>query len=279
MRNLSTSLFSIISNDRYLASSIQSSLIYTTNSKSSQIIIISEVCNLHTERKIRFFSCRSHIFQDRIKKRSQILRFISQIFHRIPIFCTRINNRKIRLLIARPKQNKQIKKLINHSVWSCRRFINFIKHDHRFESEFKTFFEHKFGLWHRTFIRIYYENHRIHHPQNSLYFASKVRMSWSIYDIDSLALVFNRGILGINGDSSLPFLIVIVHNKVLLFHFFEGSRLPQELVYKWSLSMIYMGDNCDISNCHLLFGIKNKKPESDFLVFSLKSSILKLVWV
>ena len=136
MRDLSTSLYSIISDNRYLTSCTQSSLIYTPNSKPSQIIIISEVCNLHTKREIRFLSCWSNIFQDRIKKRSQILRFISQIFHRIPIFCARINNRKIRLLIARPKQNKQIKKLINHSVRSCCWFINFIKHDHRFESEF-----------------------------------------------------------------------------------------------------------------------------------------------
>ena len=256
MRDLPCSFLSIISDDRYLTSSIQSSLIHTPNSKSPQIIIISEVRNLHTKRKIRFFSCWSYIFQDRIKKRSQILRFISQIFHCIPIFCARINNRKIHLLITRPKQNKQIKKLINHSVRSCRWFINFVEYDHRLESEFKTLFKHKFGLWHRPFIRIHHENHRIHHPQNSLYLASKVRMSWGIYDINPLTLIFNRGIFGINGDSPLPFLIVIVHNEVLLFHFFEGSRLPQELVYEWSLSMIYMGDNCDISNGHLFFGRK-----------------------
>ncbi len=146
------------------------------------------------------------------KNRRQIDWFITKRSECIPIFCTCINNVKVRLFISRSELNKQIKKHINNLFWSSCWFVNLIQDHYRFQSKFERFFQNKFGLWHRSLIRVNNEQNTIYHTQNAFYFRSEVSMSWCVNNIDCFFLITNRSIFRINCNTSFAFLIITIHH-------------------------------------------------------------------
>ena len=132
MSDFSGSLITVVIIDNDLFSWFYRSFIHTSNSKSSQKIVISKIYDLHS--KILFWKIWSfrNIFHNCFEKRSHIFLFISKISHRKSIFCTCIDYREICLFIRCSKQDKKIKKHINHFTWSSCRFIDFIDDNDRF---------------------------------------------------------------------------------------------------------------------------------------------------
>ena len=73
-------------------------------------------------------------------------------------------------------------------------------------------------------------------------------MAGSVNDIDLDAVIFNSSILGEDRDSSLPLYIAGVHNSFPNFLVIpEYSALAQHTVNKRSLTVVNMGDNCNVS--------------------------------
>ena len=74
-------------------------------------------------------------------------------------------------------------------------------------------------------------------------------MSWSIDDVDLGVFIKYSCILGQNRDSTLSLNIVGVHDA--LFYFLVGTEhttLTQQLVYQGSFTVVYMGDNGNVSD-------------------------------
>ena len=74
-------------------------------------------------------------------------------------------------------------------------------------------------------------------------------MAGRVYDVDLEVVIKHRGVLGENGDAALTFEIVGVHDAVD--QFLIGAKyaaLAQHGVNERGLSVIDVGDNCDIAN-------------------------------
>src|SRR3989344_1112598 len=74
-------------------------------------------------------------------------------------------------------------------------------------------------------------------------------MAGSINDINFISFVLYGSILGKNHNPALALQLIAIHNKIAgIFFCFKYFRLPQERVNERRFPVIYMSDNCNISN-------------------------------
>ena len=77
-------------------------------------------------------------------------------------------------------------------------------------------------------------------------------MARSIYDIDLYALIFDRGVLREDRNTTFSFEIIRVHDSLLNFlALTEHASLCQHCIYERCFTMIDMCDDCNISDIFL----------------------------
>ena len=115
-------------------------------------------------------------------------------------------------------------------------------------SQFHRPSQYKAGLGHGSLRRIHQKNDAVDHFQDPFHFAAEIRVAGGVHNIDLHPLIHDRSVLGENGDPPLPLQISRVHDP-LLHHliFVVFSALLEQLVYQGRFSMVYMGDNRDVS--------------------------------
>src|SRR3989344_1195062 len=102
-----------------------------------------------------------YMSQNSIKKRRQVIRFVSQLEFSNTGSSVGIDYRKICLFLASPKLKKQFQNLLFAKRRISSRLINLVYDYNRFKSQFKRFFQNKSSLWHWPFLSIDYQKHRI----------------------------------------------------------------------------------------------------------------------
>ena len=83
-------------------------------------------------------------------------------------------------------------------------------------------------------------------------------MAWGIDDVDANIFIFERCVLGLDGNAPFPLEVHRVHHS--LGHDLvrtEGTRLAEELVDQRRLPVIDVSDNSNISE----FGVHHKNPK------------------
>ena len=77
-------------------------------------------------------------------------------------------------------------------------------------------------------------------------------MSRGVHDVDFIALIMNRGVLGQNGDAALPLQIAGVHDALHRSLVFPvRAALLQQLVHQGGLAVVNVCNNGNISNVFL----------------------------
>ena len=98
-------------------------------------------------------------------------------------------------------------------------------------------------------MRVHQQHHAVHHAEHALHFAAKIGVPRGIDDVDVVAVVFNGGVFGENGDAALFFQVVAVHHA--LFYLLvgaESARLAQKLVHQRGFAVVDVGDDGDVAN-------------------------------
>ncbi len=109
--------------------------VHTSDRKSSEEVVIRKVECLHTK-CLGGVVCRNwNFFQNRFKKRGEILAFIIRIFHCNTITTDRIHGRKVELFIMRTELHKEFKYRIVCSSSIRTWFINLVDNNNRFETK------------------------------------------------------------------------------------------------------------------------------------------------
>ena len=139
--------------------------------------------------------------------------------------------------------------MVNHPTGAGGRFVNFVDDNNGAQAKRKGFFGNEAGLRHRAFLRVHQQHHAVHHAEHALHFAAKIGVPRSIDDVNVVAVVFDGGVFGENGDTALFFQVVAVHHA--LFYLLvgaESARLAQKLVYQRGFAVVDVGDDGDIAN-------------------------------
>ncbi len=140
-------------------------------------------------------------------------------------------------------------------VWSITqlvaggRFVDFVDYHNRAQAERQGFFGNEAGLRHRAFLRIDQQHHAINHAQHTLHFAAEIGVSGGVDDVDVVALIFDGGVFGENGNAAFFFEVVAVHHAfVNLLVGAEGAGLAQKLVDQRGFAVVNVGDDGDIAD-------------------------------
>ena len=112
----------------------------------------------------------------------------------------------------------------------------------------------------RTVGGVHDEQHAVNHVHDALHFAAEIRVTGRVHNVDMVILVFERGILGADGDALLLLQVHRIHQALLLRLVLvgaEGAGLFEQAVHERRLAVVHVRDNRDISyvlhiKCHRL---------------------------
>ena len=219
------------------------------NAKATGVVVIIQLRNLQLQGGVGIAAGLGRVFQNGFKQHAHI-GFAAVFFQTGKAAQTRcVHNREIQLLIACAQAVKQFKGLVNHPAGAGGRFVDFVNHHNRAQTQRKGFFGNEAGLRHRAFLRVHQQHHAVHHAEHALHFAAKIGVPRSIDDVDMVAVVFDGGVFGENGDTALFFQVVAVHHA--LFYLLvgaESARLAQQLVNKGGFAVVHVGDDGDVAD-------------------------------
>eukprot|EP00982_Pelagococcus_subviridis_P013556 31264-Pelagococcus_subviridis.AAC.2 len=98
-------------------------------------------------------------------------------------------------------------------------------------------------------LRVDEEKDAVHHVQDALHLAAKVRVTWGVDDVHLRALVRHRGVLGEDGDPALALEVVGVHDASLdLFVVSEHLGLREHRVHERGLPVVDVRDDGDVAD-------------------------------
>src|SRR5690625_1594386 len=103
-------------------------------------------------------------------------------------------------------------------------------------------------LLHGLIARIDQQQYPIYHRLYTFNLTTKLRMTWSIHDVDINIIEFYGTIFSQYGDATLALNIIRIHNALgdLLIRP-KGTGLTEQLIDESGLAMINVSNNGDIS--------------------------------
>jgi hypothetical protein len=127
--------------------------------------------------------------------------------------------------------------------------VDLVDDDHGGELGFEGFGEDVTRLRQRAFGGVDEEEDAIDHLEGALDLAAKVGVAGRVDDVDLVAVVVERGVLGEDGDAALALQIVGVHDAIgdgLVGA--EGAALAKHGVDQRGLAVIDVGDDGDVED-------------------------------
>ena len=139
--------------------------------------------------------------------------------------------------------DEQLVHLVEYFFGSSISTVNFVDDNNGRKIERQCLLQHIARLRKRTFGGVDQEQNAVNHGEGSLYFPTKVGVTRSVHQVDLGVLVDHRGSFSQNGDASLTFLVIGVHDTIdhrLVSS--ERSSGTQKSVHKSCFSMVNVRD-------------------------------------
>ena len=155
------------------------------------------------------------------------------------------------MLIGGVQRDEQIKNQIEDLVRRRIIAIDLIDNHDRLGTRFEGFAEHKPRLSLRTICGIDDQKNAVDHVHDAFDFAAKIGMPRRINDVDVVIVVFERSVLGLDGDTLFALQVHGVHDPFFRRLGLIGAERPglfQQTIHQRGLAMINMGDNCNVSD-------------------------------
>ena len=152
------------------------------------------------------------------------------------------------LLFGGVQIQQQLQHFVHHFQRTGVGAVYFVDHHDDLVAQFQRLLQDKTGLGHGAFKGVYQQKDTVHHFQHPFHFAAEVGVAGGVDDVDLYILIVDRGVLGQDGDTTLPFDGIVVHHPVL--HglvFTESAALFEHFVHQGGFAVVDMGDNGDVA--------------------------------
>ena len=219
-----------------------------SNRDTSDIVIRLKRRHHHLQRTIRIPLRCGDLLHNRLHQRFQIVTLVLHLELCNTVTRRRIDHREVKLIVVRIEFHKEFEDLIIDIIHALIRAVNLVDNNDRLELLLKRFAQHILCLRHRSLKRIDKEEHAIHHIEDALHLTAKVCMPRCIYNIDLNIIVENCRVLRENRNAALTLNIPRVHHALAhLLVRAEHMTLPQHRIHKSRLTVVNVGNNCDIA--------------------------------
>ena len=162
-----------------------------------------------------------------------------------------IDERKIQLLVRRVERDEQFKHLVQNFFRVRVLAVNLVDDHDRLGAGFERLAQHEARLRLRAFGGIHHEQHAVNHVHDALDLAAEIRVAGRVHDVDVVILVFERGVLGADGDALFLLQIHRIHQaflRRLVLVGAEGAGLFEQAIHERGLAVVNVRDDGDISN-------------------------------
>ena len=195
------------------------------------------------------------------RRRNELHNGVVQRFHRgggigqfhlgVALFGGAIDEGEIELLIGGVQGHEQFEHLVEDLLGIGVVAVNLVDDHDGLGAGFKGLAQHEAGLRLRTFGGIHHEQHAVDHVHDTFDFAAEIRVSGSIHNVDVVVLVFERGVLGADGDALFFFKVHRIHQAFHLGFGLVGAEragLFEQAVHQGGLAVINVRDNSDVAD-------------------------------
>ncbi len=215
------------------------------------VIVVIQIRHENLKTISRLRARKRNVLHNRIKQRLHRAAGVFEFDFGVAFFRGAINERKIQLLIRRVERDEQFKNLVENFFRVRVLAVNLVDDHDRLRAGFERLAQHEARLRLRAFGGIHHEQHAVNHVHDALDLAAEIRVAGRVHDVDVVILVFERGVLGADGDALFLFQIHGIHQALflrLVLVFAKSSRLLEQAIHERGLAVVNVRDDGDISN-------------------------------
>ena len=220
----------------------------TSDTYSSDELVIVDRGNEKLKRVLLVTVGSRHIFQNSVKKRSQVCTGSVRIEGCGTCSARAEEHRRIELLVGRIKLKKKLKHLVAYLVKTGIGTVYLINNDDDSVIHGKSLFKHEASLGHRSLSRVNEKNNAVNHLEDTLNLTAEVCVTGGVDNVDLYVLVVDSRIFCKYGNTSLTLEVVRVHNSVFhLLIFTVDTALTKHLVNESGLSVVNVSNDRNVS--------------------------------
>ena len=194
----------------------------TADADTTHVGVVVELGNLELQRPVGIGGRCRRVLENSFKQRGHIRLGAQMIGAGPPLQGRGIDHREVELRVGGTELVEQVEGLINDPAWARTRTVDLVDHDDSLEAQRQCLAGDEARLRHRAFDSIDQQQHAIDHRQHTLNLAAKVGVPGSVDNVDAVAAVFDGAVLGQNGDATLFFDGIAVHDPFA--HLFVGGE-------------------------------------------------------
>ncbi len=216
---------------------------------SPEVIAVVEVGNEHLEIARAATLGRGDLLDDRVEERLHVRAVLVDFLDGVTGLGAGVNHREIELLVAGVQFHEQLEHHVQHLVRTGVLAVDLVDDYNDLRALLHRLLEHELRLRLRAVVRIDHEQDAVDHAHDALDLAAEVGVAGGVHDVDVVAVVLERGVLGTDGDAFFALQVHGVHHALVRFLVgAEGAGLAQQAIDERGLAMIDVGDDGDVSD-------------------------------
>ena len=226
----------------------QGTSVHTAYGDTSRVGRIVERGNQHLRRTFQLLRSRD-VFHDGIQQRGDGTRRCLPVFTHPVVLGRTVEHGEVQLVFCGVEAEHQVEHHFVHFFRTAVRFVHFVDHYNRFQSDLKGFLQHEAGLRHRAFEGVYQQNTSVGHVQDTFHFSTEVGVSRSIDNVDFRTVVIDGNVFGKDSDTSFPFQVVVIQYQFTVgLVVAEQVSRQHHLVHERGFPVVNVSNNGNVSN-------------------------------
>jgi hypothetical protein len=196
------------------------------------------------------------IFNDVFQQCNDVGSWVFPVMRHPVVFGGAKYDREVKLFFGSAQGVHQVEHLFVRPVRVAVGFVYLINDYDGFFAHLQCLLQYETGLRHRAFEGIHQEEHTVGHVEYTFHLATEVGVTWGVDDVDFCSLKVDGNVFGEDGDATLTLEVVVVEHQIAgHLVFLEDLGSEDHFVYQGGLTVVYVGDDCDVAN--ILHGKRN----------------------
>ena len=226
-----------------------STVVHFADADTAHILVVVDGAdqNLGSGSLVAFGS--GDIVQNGLKQRHHVVGLFVEVQGGKTALCGSVDEGAVELLIGSVEIHQKLQNLVHNLIRTGFRTVNLVDTDDNRQIQLQSLAQYETGLGHRSLESIHHKDNAVYHLQDTLYLAAEICMARGVDDVDFCVFIKYSRVFGKDRDSTLSFNGIGVHDTFSDFLICaENAALFQKLVYKGRFTVVYMGDDRNVTH-------------------------------
>ena len=220
----------------------------TANADNAEEAVVVQCGDLHLERAVAVNRRCRYVVDDRLVQRGHVFGHGSVVQAGNAVQGRGVDHFEVQLFVGGTEVVEQVEDLVQNPVRTRARTVNLVDHDDWLQAGFESLLGHEAGLRHRAVLGVDQQQHGVDHRHYTLNLATEVGVAGGVDDVDVVAVPVDGGVFRQNGNTALFFLVVGVHDALVVeLVTLQSAGLTQEFVDQSGFTMVNVGDDGDVT--------------------------------